>query len=50
MDFKAQVKKEISIGVLLGGLILSCVLWFLAYTTEQATAYSELTTADLVNQ
>lgn len=39
--FHTHVRKEITIGVLGAGLILACMIWFLAFTQTKADAFNE---------
>ncbi len=36
----STVRKEITAGVLLAGLFLSCMVWFVAYNQEKAQAFT----------
>ncbi len=41
MDFLFKVvRKEISAGILVGGVCLSGILWFLVYTQEKVSTFS----------
>jgi hypothetical protein len=46
INLQKTVRNEISAGVLMGGLFVACLLWFLAYTTDKATAYYEFAPAN----
>lgn len=47
---QATVRKEVTYGVLAGGLILALIIWFLAYTQSKADAFTEFTTGSyLIN-
>ncbi len=37
------IRKEITVGVLAGGLCLALLIWFLAYTQEKVNAFSTYT-------
>jgi hypothetical protein len=38
------VKREITIGVLVGGVCISLIMWFLVYTEEKAQAFDRYST------
>jgi hypothetical protein len=40
MNLQQIIRKEITAGVLLGGLCVAGIIWFLAYSTEKTTAFS----------
>ncbi len=40
MNLQKTIRKEITAGVLLGGLCLAGIIWFFAYSTEKTTAFS----------
>ena len=41
------VNSSVTAGILLGGLGLACLIWFLAYTQERVDAFNEGTTASI---
>ena len=40
MNLQQIIRKEITAGVLLGGLCMAGIMWFLTYSAEKTTAFS----------
>lgn len=43
MDLQKKVKNQVAIGVLIGGMCIALILWYLAYTQQRVDAFSNLT-------
>jgi len=44
MNLNSTVRNEITIGVLIGGLCVAVILWFLVYTQEKLDTFASFTT------